>query len=477
MTLRLPKRWILLIFALFALLLLFSRFYNVDRTARFVWDESSDLVRMHQIFDEKNLTLIGPISEDGNKVFGSLTYYMLLPFTILGNFDPLSPTLGAAFWGVVTAFLVVYLAARVNKNILLFILPIAVFWYPLVETGRWAWNPNLIPFWVTLALIFYLRKSIFSKFLSGAFMGLALHHHYLSGFAILGMALVILFTRPKKIKAREFFSFSAGAFLAILPFVVFDLTHPPGLFLSRILYFNYLGGPGEKVSLLKNLVSVVDGTFGYFTQSNLFKAGLFASWLALIYTDIKSRSKALPFAAVFLVQILGLLFVKDFYVHYVLPAVPFFLLYLIYPRKALGKTLSYLSLSVLLLSSLFSFPKQITKVTWEGDIASVKYMARTIEQKIKENDLKNANLAVLSSPDPNTYGRRFRDLLLLKGVNLRTKEEYQISDALFVITTANSEALRTDPAYEMNSFRNGPLVESWEVPDSEWRIFLFSKPI
>ena len=477
MTLRLPKRWILLIFALFALLLLFSRFYNVDRTARFVWDESSDLVRMHQIFDEKNLTLIGPISEDGNKVFGSLTYYMLLPFTILGNFDPLSPTLGAAFWGVVTAFLVVYLAARVNKNILLFILPIAVFWYPLVETGRWAWNPNLIPFWVTLALIFYLRKSIFSKFLSGAFMGLALHHHYLSGFAILGMALVILFTRPKKIKAREFFSFSAGAFLAILPFVVFDLTHPPGLFLSRILYFNYLGGPGEKVSLLKNLVSVVDGTFGYFTQSNLFKAGLFASWLALIYTDIKSRSKALPFAAVFLVQILGLLFVKDFYVHYVLPAVPFFLLYLIYPRKALGKTLSYLSLSVLLLSSLFSFPKQITKVTWEGDIASVKYMARTIEQKIKENDLKNANLAVLSSPDPNTYGRRFRDLLLLKGVNLRTKEEYQISDALFVITTANSEALRTDPAYEMNSFRNGPLVESWEVPDSEWIIFLFSKPI
>jgi len=308
-------------------------------------------------------------------------------------------------------------------------------------------------------------------------MGLALHPHSLSGSAILGMTLVILLTRPKKIKAREFFSFSAGAFLAILPFVVFDLTHPPGLFLSRILYFNYLGGPGEKASLLKNLVSVVDGTFGYFTQSNLFKAGLFASWLALIYTDIKSRSKALPFAAVFLVQILGLLFVKDFYVHYVLPAVPFFLLYLIYPRKALGKTLSYLSLSVLLLSSLFSFPKQITKVTWEGDIASVKYMARTIEQKIKENDLKNANLAVLSSPDPNTYGRRFRDLLLLKGVNLRTKEEYQISDALFVITTANSEALRTDPAYEMNSFRNGPLVESWEVPDSEWRIFLFSKPI
>ena len=477
MTLRLPKRWLLLIFVLFALLLLFSRFYNVDKTARFIWDESSDLVRMHQIFNEKNLTLIGPISEDGNKVFGSLTYYMLLPFTILGNFDPLSPTLGAAFWGVVTAILIVYLAARVNKNILLFILPIAVFWYPLVETGRWAWNPNLIPFWVTLALIFYLRKSIFSKFLSGALMGLALHHHYLSGFAALGLALMILLTSPKEIKMKEFFSFSAGAFLAILPFIVFDLTHPPGLFLSRILYFNYLGGPGEKASLLKNLVSIVDGTFGYFTQSNLFKAVLFISWLALIYTDIKNRSKALPFAGVFLVQILGLLFVKDFYVHYVLPAVPFFLLYLIYPRKALGKTLSYISLSLLLLSSLFSFPKQITKVTWEGDIASVKYITSIIEQKIKEDDLKNANLAVLSSPDPNTYGRRFRDLLLLKGVSLRTKEEYQITDALFVVTTDNSEALRADPAYEMNYFRNGPLVKKWEVPDSDWRIFLFSRPI
>lgn len=107
--------------ALLLALLIFSRFYNLDKTARFIWDESSDLVTMHQIFVERNLTLIGPISEDGNKVFGSLSYYMLLPFTVIGKFDPVSPAYGAAFWGVLTGLLIIYLGFKVNKKALFFL--------------------------------------------------------------------------------------------------------------------------------------------------------------------------------------------------------------------------------------------------------------------------------------------------------------------------------------------------------------------
>ena len=477
MTLGLNRLAKIIIFVLFTLLLLFSRFYNLDNTARFVWDESSDLVRMRQIYQDKNLTLIGPISEDGNKVFGSISYYMFLPFTILGNFDPISPVIGAAFWGVLTVGLLAYLVFKVNKKILYLALPVLILWYPLVETGRWAWNPNLIPFWVSLSLIFLLRKGDFSKFVSGLFMGLALHLHYLSIFAGAGLAAVLFIKGLKEKKFNDFLAFFSGMVVSLLPFVIFDLSHPPGLFLSRILYFNYLGGSQEGASLLSNGILVVSETFKYFTQSELLKYLLLALTVVLIFWDLKVRSKALPYIAVFVFQLLGVTMVKNFYPHYILAALPFFVLYLIYPRKRAGKIFSYLSLAVILVSSIISFPKQITKVTWEGNIAATRQIAGIIEEEVRRGDLKNVNLAVLASEDPNIYGRRYRDLLLLKGVNLRTKEEYQITDALFVITTANSEALRADPGYEMNYFRNGPLVESWEVPDSEWKVFLFSRPI
>ncbi len=461
----------------FAVLVFFSRFYNLDKTARFLWDESSDLVKMRQIYSEKKITLIGPISEDGNKVFSSLTYYMFMPFAILGHFDPVAPAYGAAFWGTLTIFLLMYLAYKINSNLLFLAIPIFIFWYPLVETGRWAWNPNLIPFWITLALIFYLRKGLAAKFLSGLFMGLSLHQHYLAFFAGAGLCLVTFFEALKEKNLKKFLLFILGIFIALLPFVLFDLTHPPGLFLSRILYFNYLGSAETKTSYLTNAFAVINSSFQYFAQSVFLKILLIFSILPLIFLDIKNRSRALLFICIFFIQILGVSLFKGFSNHYILAGIPFFIVYLIYPRKNTGKIMSFVCLVIILVSSIFSFSDQIKRVTWETDIASTRNIASLIQETIQKNDLKNANLAVLASDDPNTYGRKYRDLLLLKGVNLKSKGEYDISDELFVITTSSLDKVRNDKAYEIDRFRNGPLVKSWEIPNSDWRIFLFLRPI
>lgn len=477
MTFRLPRAKYIALSILLILLVIFTRFYNLNKTARFIWDESSDLVRMHQIYVEKKLTLIGPISEDGNKVFSSLTYYMLMPFAVLGHFDPISTAYGAAFWGVITVVLLSYLAYKINKKILPLTIPIFILWFPLVETGRWAWNPNLIPLWVTLSLIFYFRKSQILIFLSGLFMGLSIHQHYLAFFACAGLGLVVFVEALKEKELKKSFMFILGIFIAVLPFIIFDLTHPPGLFLSRILYFNYLESTATKATYLSNLFSVINGSFQYFTQSSLLKILLILSILPLILLDIKNRSRALSFLSIFFMQILGLSLVKGFSNHYILAGIPFFLVYLIYPRKNVGKILSFISLGIILISSVFSFPEQIKRVTWECNIASTRYITNVIQETIQKNDLKNANLAVLASDDPNIYGRRYRDLLLLKSVVLKPKEQYEISDELFVVTSSSLGVVRKDQAYEIKFFRTGPLINQWEVPDSNWRIFLFSRPI
>ena len=73
-------------FVLFFLTLIFTRFYNLEHTARFTEDESGFLVRVHQIFVERKITLVGQVNETGTKVFSSLSVYMLLPFAVLGKF-------------------------------------------------------------------------------------------------------------------------------------------------------------------------------------------------------------------------------------------------------------------------------------------------------------------------------------------------------------------------------------------------------
>lgn len=474
MKLTIPKAKNLLLVFLFLAALVASRVYHLDKTARFLWDESSDLVNIHQIYVEHKLTLIGPISEDGSKVFGSLTYYMLLPFAIAGNFDPVSTAYGAAFWGIVTGVLILYLTYKVNKKLIYLVAPIIILWYPLVETGRWAWNPNLIPFWVTLSLILFLQKNSLYKFLSGLSIGLAIHHHYLAVFAASGLTIFSLRESVEEKQIKKFLVFVAGLAFAIIPFVIFDLMHPPGLFLSRILYFNSLG---EKVSYIYGFWSTLNGTFFYFSQSIIIEVALTISFILLIIFDLKSRSKTLWFAAIFLIQIAGVAFVNGFNTHYILPALPFFVIYLIYPRKDLGRIFAIAALSVILISGLTTFKNQITKVTWESDIAATRFIANTITGSIATNDLKNNNIAVLGSPDPNTYGRRYRDLLLIKDVPLKTKGEYEISDHLFLITESPLDVVRNDPAYEIKYFKTGRLVQSWDVPDSSWKVFLLNRSI
>lgn len=148
-------------FVIFLVLLIGSRFINLDNSARFTRDESSDLARMHEYWSAKKITLVGPISNDNVKVFGSLTYYMLMPFAVLGNFDPVSTAYGAAFWSVLTGILLLLLVQHINPKLTLVAGLLIVVWYPLLESGRWAWNPHLMPFWFALgiALIFLVKKS------------------------------------------------------------------------------------------------------------------------------------------------------------------------------------------------------------------------------------------------------------------------------------------------------------------------------
>jgi hypothetical protein len=100
---------------------------------------------------------------------------------------------------------------------------------------------------------------------------------------------------------------------------------------------------------------------------------------------------------------------------------------------------------------------------------------KIIQEQVQAQYLKNPNLAVLASPDIYPSGKRYRDLLLVNEIRIKSYDEYATSDNLFVITKSDEQTLRQDPAAEMMFFRKGPVAGKWEIAKTGWRVFQFNR--
>lgn len=455
--------------ALYTLLLLFTRFYNVGYTARFTQDESGFLVRAHQIYEERKLTLIGQVNEQG-KVFGSLSIYMLLPFAFLGDFDPRAMFYGAAFWGGLTSTILLILVYKINSKMLIPAALLTIFWFPLLQTGRWAWNPNFVPFWIGLGIFFYLQQKNWGYILTGICLGLAVHHHYYAifagGFFALLAGIELLIKRQPIATAGIW----GGFFATLLPFVIFDLRHPPGLF------FRGASTQGNALSFTTSFWSDTGKIFDYFIQADFLIGIVIFLFALLIVIDLKQRSKALLFLAPIFFQRIMLSLVAPYFFHYYLAIIPFLIFWLAYPRKELGRIISSVGMWILIFGSLFQVIPLLTRPPVVPDLPTQVVIADTIKQDLVTRKLKNVNVAVLASDDHDVQADKYRDILLGRdSIHFDTHDEYFHSDHLYVISSSDEQTLRQDPAPEIANFRTGPLQQKFPIAKTEWFVYHFSR--
>jgi len=457
---------------LFLISLIFLRFYNLQISARFIWDESSDLVRMYDIYQRPRLTLIGPISEDGIKIFGSLSYYMTLPFVILFNFDPVSSAYASAFFGVLTIILMMFLL-KIKKLPLLAGAFLLLFSYPLLEAARWAWNPHFIPFWQVLGLLAYLKGGGIFLFFSGLFFGLTTYNHYYAIFAAVGMALVVFLNGKKKFKELTFFGL--GIISSLIPFLVFDLTNPPGLFLSRMLFFSPVSasnGGFQISSILHNLTQVPLQFTSYLSGGNKL-VGIIVLVLSITNVFLTIKKKKSKWLVVILVQLLALSMIGGgIFNHYLLAIVIFYYLWLLSSFQKVF--LSKIIIILLIITNFFFIREVLFKKDWSTNIESTKKIVEIIEKEYRD-DVGEFNLAVLGSPNPNTKGRRYRDLLRLKNVPVASTDNYSNINKVFFISYLDWNELKNDSAYEINDFREKSPKKNWKIDNSEWKVYMLQK--
>ncbi len=477
----LPKLVLLLVMVS---LLVFTRYYNLSSTARYTNDEASDLAHIYQLGQSFKITLVGPISSDNSKVFGSLTYYLQLPFVMAFNYSAVSPAIGTAFWSVITALLMVHLTLKMNRSLRYWMWGLVLVWYPLVETGRWAWNPHFILLWIFAGLIAFLINKRWSMYLAGLLMGLSFHHHYVAIVALFGFFLTqtVALTHKTKGLIKDTFIkillFAAGIGSALLPFVVFDLRHPPGLFFTRYLSSGSIPhvASSSADSFIVKFAQVLSGSAGYLVANSHF-VWLFGVLVVMaLVLDFRNNRKAIWWLLPVLVQLLGMSVLDQYASRYFLPAIPFFIYWLLIPRKnAFSQLLIKLVMAVMILSSLVQLPSLLTQTRVQPSPAAAEKIIQTIRVGMSQHPTVDINLAVLSSPDSAPLGDSYRLVLGMYGISLKQPSEYDTTSRLIVISTADETTLRQDKSAAMVYFKEVPLEKIDEIDQTGWKVYWFQK--
>ena len=102
----------LIILGLLLAAAVYLRFYNLTNTVLFLGDQGRDAIIVADIFRQKDLVFIGPVTSVGNLYLGPLYYYFMLPFLWLWRLDPTGPAVMVALFGTAT----VYVVYRIGRD-------------------------------------------------------------------------------------------------------------------------------------------------------------------------------------------------------------------------------------------------------------------------------------------------------------------------------------------------------------------------
>ncbi|MBI5123185.1 glycosyltransferase family 39 protein [Candidatus Roizmanbacteria bacterium] len=208
----------------------------------FLGDEGRDVLVVKRMLVDHKFTLLGPTASVGGFFLGPIYYYFMLPFLWLFNLNPVGPAVMVGVLGVATIFLIYLLGKSLfNKKVGLIAALLYAVSPVVINYSHSSWNPNVVPFFATLLILFIYRLRIKqlnnSLFGVGVILGIGLQLHYLFSFLII-YVLIEIFLRRKELKRIHLLQLVFGFLLAYSPFVFFEIRHgfPNSQMLVRFVF-------------------------------------------------------------------------------------------------------------------------------------------------------------------------------------------------------------------------------------------------
>ncbi len=249
------------------------RIYNLPNWQYLQHDQGRDLIKISEVISgEREIPLLGPRASGENLFLGPAFYYFQIISAFIFGVSPLSLVLPDLFFSVCTIPLLYYfLRMFFTKKVSILTVSVFSFSFAFVQFGRFAWNPNSIPFWSLLLMtsILKIQQSLSEKqkgtwlILAAISFGIVSQLHFI---ALLGFPVSILlfwfFYHPVNIKVR-YWCYSLSAFLLVnLPLVLNDTVF--GGENWRQFFGALSSGVEEKRGFVENLLK-----FFEYASSNL----------------------------------------------------------------------------------------------------------------------------------------------------------------------------------------------------------------
>ena len=237
-----------------------SCFINIDKTYLLIEDTARDSVRMIQIWQGKELTLIGPPASLGQRstrefYLGSLSYYLGIFGLFVTDFQVWGAIIGQVLI-FVSSIPILYLVLRDHLKVKYPLLGTLIYAIsPLTLTHmRFYWNPNAIIGFSTWFWYFILKKEAkISLIISGILLGIIFNFHYFAAIPLFIYLIYLVFQRKFKSFGYSFF----GVIIGLSPTWIFEIRNH--FYLTKTFWFNLQ----NNTSSAFNLTSVFESLYRF----------------------------------------------------------------------------------------------------------------------------------------------------------------------------------------------------------------------
>ncbi len=475
--------WFLLIILSLAALL---RFYKISEYMTFLGDEGRDVLIVRRIFTELHPPLIGPGTSIGGMYLGPLYYYMMAPALLLAGFSPVGPAVMVALLGIVTVFLVWFVAREWFGSTAA---KISGFLYAISPTviifSRSSWNPNIMPFFALISVYSIWRFWKYNEYkwllVLGVSFAFVLQSHYL-GLLLAPTIFVywfLAYIRNKKVgEDRKVFKYSIAAYLIFLllmsPLFIFDLRHD---FMNTKAMYQFFtvrqttvsAKPWSAIPKIPEIFQTIN--LSLIGSKNILITKLLSLVMALgvMIVAVKKPKNYEPYILLGLWFLFGLIgfgvYKQSIYDHYFgfVFVVPFLILGGLFSKMlakgVLAKILALVLIGVVIYVNLVQNPLRYSPNN---------QLKRSMNVSQKIIDLaggKEFDLAVLAERNYEDGYRYFLELNDAKVLHADRWDPSTIADQLFVI--CEMEEKKCDPTHspkaEVANFGMSKIDEKWEV--------------
>lgn len=478
-------------FVLILAVAFFLRFYNLTDNYMFQGDQGRDALVVSNVFKNKDLVFIGPVTSIGNMYLGPFYYYFMLPFLFISYPNPIGPVYAIAALSVITVALI-FLITKKMFNLKMAILATLFFAlsHSTIQLARFSWNPNPAPFFSILMFYFtYLAVKKSSRYwlLVSLMFSILVQLHYVTLLSFLGATLIFLFELIKKIKLKKSKQLIKNGILAIMiflfsltPLLLFDFKHnwPNALALKNIITKEQSFDLERKkdrqgIQAITKLFTVdfkrqskkvlFESSFGDLEINNYF----FYSCLIFTFFYFIKKRKSFKFEekllfTYLLTGLFGLsLYQHEVYTHYyayLLPIVYIFYAWIL--SKIKPKSLNFL---INFLFIIFFIYKNINLYHYETSgwsVNDMKMVAESIQERVDDKEKYNI---VLLSESKDLYGMNYRYFLSTMTNPPLNLEDHHQAEKLFIINEEKKESdLINLNIYEIVVFPEKNILETYQ---------------